>query len=373
MINKILVSIVVLFIGINLTAQEYKFNNLVNVEASSVKSQDQTGTCWSFSTSSFIESEIFRLTGKQVDVSEMFTVRNTYDDKAWNYVMRQGKAQFSEGGLAHDVINSIRDNGIVPEIVFSGVKFNKKSYNHSNIVPAIKKVLDSFIKNDKHSKYPNWKKDIKSILDKEIGEIPTDFTYEGNEYTPIGFAKALKIEPNNYITITSFTQVPFYQDFILNIPDNFSNGSMYNVPLEELVDITTQALKSGYSIALDVDVSEKDFSAKYGLAVLPENKEDEQKALTRPVKEMDVTQEFRQKEFENYDTTDDHLMHITGIVEDQKGNMYYKVKNSWGSGSDRVGNKGYIYMSIPYFKLKAVSILLHKDGLPKTILEKIRE
>jgi len=370
--KKIILPIIILFIGLNLSAQQnYKFKNVIDVEASSVKSQDHTGTCWSFSTSSFIESEIFRLTGKQVDVSEMFTVRNTYDDKAWNYVMRQGKTQLSEGGLAHDVINSIRDNGLVPELVFSGVKIDKKVYNHAKIVPAIKEILDNYIKNDKHSKYPDWKKEIAEILDSEIGKTPSKFKYEGKEYTPQAFAKSLKIDPSNYVTITSFTQVPFYRNFVLNIPDNFSNGSMFNVPLDEMVNTVKHALKNGYTVALDVDVSEIDFSAKYGLAVLPLHKEDEEKALTTPVKEKEVSQEFRQQEFENYDTTDDHLMHITGMVEDQNGNLYFKVKNSWGSGSARVGNKGYIYMSIPYFKLKAISVLLHKEALSEDLKKRM--
>jgi len=362
-----LVTLLFVFLSIILFSQEYQFTNVVDIEASSVKSQGNTGTCWSFSTSSFIESEIFRLTGKQVDISEMYTVRNTYDDKAWNYVMRQGKSQFSEGGLAHDVINSIRDNGLVPEIVFSGVKFEDKIYNHSKIIPEMKMVLDSFIKNDKDSKYPNWKKTTSEILDREIGKKPSEFEYEGKSYSPETFANMLKIDAANYVTLTSFTQVPFYTNFILNIPDNFSNGSMYNLPIEELVAAVDDALKKGYSIALDVDVSEKTFSAKNGLAVLPNNVDDTKKALIELVKEKEVSQAYRQQEFENYDTTDDHLMHVVGIVKDQNGNNYYKVKNSWGSNSKRIGNDGYIYMSVPYFKLKTISVLLHKNGLSKNV------
>jgi len=362
-----ILSIVLIFTIVNLTAQEYQFTDVVDIESSSVKSQGKTGTCWSFSTSSFIESEIYRLTKKNIDISEMYTVRNTYEDKAWNYVMRQGKIQFSEGGLAHDVINSIRDNGLVPEIVFSGIKFEDKIYNHSKIVPSVKIVLDSFIKNDKDSMYPNWKKEVSKILDKEIGKTPIDFSFEGKTYTPQTFAKAMKINADDYVTLTSFIHVPFNRSFVLNIPDNFSNGSMYNLPIEKLVEITNNALDNGFTIALDVDVSEKTFSAKYGLAVLPLNIEDNEKSLKQIVEEKNVTQEYRQQEFENFDTTDDHLMHIVGIVKDQKGNQYYKVKNSWGSNSKRVGNNGFIYMSIPYFKLKAISILVHKNSLPNKI------
>ncbi len=366
-----LVTLLFILLSTTIFSQKYEFKDVIDIEASSVKSQDRTGTCWSFSTSSFIESEIFRLTNKQIDISEMYTVRNTYDNKAWNYVMRQGKSQFSEGGLAHDVINSIRNNGLVPEIVFSGVKFEDKIYDHSRIVPKIKAVLDSFIKNDKHSKYPNWKATTTEILDAEIGKVPEKFNFEGKSYSPKTFAASLKINPDNYVTLTSFTQVPFYTKFILNIPDNFSNGSMYNLPIDTLVTTVNNALKNGYSIALDVDVSEKTFSAKYGLAVLPSTADNNEKSLTEIVPEKEVNQTYRQEEFENYDTTDDHLMHIVGMVKDQKGNRYYKVKNSWGNNSLRVGNKGYIYMSIPYFKLKAISVLLHKDGLSKSLKKQL--
>ncbi len=366
--KQFLITIVFVLLSISIFSQkEYTFQDVIDIESSSVKSQGKTGTCWSFSTSSFIESEIFRLTGEQVDISEMFSVRNTYDDKAWNYVMRQGKTQFSEGGLAHDVMNSIRDNGLVPEIVFSGVKFEDKIYNHSKIIPEMKHVLDEFIKNDKDSKYPNWKKETSKILDVEIGKKPKEFDYEGSSYTPFSFAKKFKINSNDYVTLTSFTQVPFYTNFVLNIPDNFSNGSMYNLPIDELVFVVTNALAKGFTIALDVDVSEKTFSAKYGKAILPKNEEDNLKSMTEIVEESIVSQEYRQEEFENYNTTDDHLMHIVGIVKDQNENKYFKIKNSWGSNSNRVGNDGYIYMSLPYFKLKTISVLLHKDGLSKKI------
>ena len=369
--KKIIISIVAILATLTLTAQEYKFTDVVDIEASSVKSQDRTGTCWSFSTSSFIESEIYRLTNKNIDVSEMYTVRNTYENKAWNYVMRQGKIQFSEGGLAHDVIHSIRDNGLVPESTFSGVKNKNGIYNHATIVPSIKKVLDIYIKNDKDSAHPNWKKEVTKILDKEIGAIPSSFSFEGKQYTPKEFAKELKIEAANYVTLTSFNHVPFNKSFVLNIPDNFSSGSMLNVPLNKLAELTTKALRKGYTISLDVDVSEKTFSAKYGIAILPKHNHDVKKSLTELITEKKVSQKYRQQEFENYDTTDDHLMHIVGIVKDQNGNIYYKVKNSWGGTSKRVGNGGYIYMSIPYFKLKAISVLMHKKALPRKLRKNI--
>ena len=347
---------------------QYEFTVLNDIDASNVKSQDNTGTCWSFSTSSFVESEILRKTGKKVDVSEMYTVRNIYDDKDWDYVMRQGKTQFGEGGLAHDVINSIRDNGLVTEETFVGQKQNG-IYNHSKIIKELKPILDDYIKNDVHSQHPNWKKDTKDILDKEIGEIPTKTIFEGKEYTPQQLAEILKFNPNDYITLTSFEQVPFYRSFVLNIPDNFSNGSMYNIPLDELIKVIDIAVQKGYSIALDVDVSEKTFYSRDGIAVLPKNKEDINKANLQIVPEMEVNQDTRQKEFENFNTTDDHLMHLVGKVKDQKGNIYYKVKNSWGTKS---GKDGYMYMSVPFLKMKTISILLNKEALPKNLRKKLK-
>jgi bleomycin hydrolase len=371
--NKLILSSIVFFITLTLTAQVYEFTPVIDIEASSVKSQGRTGTCWSFSTSSFIESEIFRKTGKNIDISEMFTVRNIYEDKAWNYVMRQGKSQFSEGGLAHDVINSIRKNGIVPETIFSGIKLNGKSYNHGNIIPAMKIVLDDYIKNDKDSKHPNWRRHIKKILDSEIGKKPMNFTYDGVAYTPKSFADSLKINADEYVTLTSFSHVPYYKNFILSIPDNFSNGSMLNLPLNKFVATVNYALKNGYTIALDVDVSEETFSAKHGIAVLPKKDKENSLSKLEIVKEKEITQAYRQQEFENYNTTDDHLMHIVGIVKDQKGNKYYKVKNSWGGDSDRIGNHGYVYMSIPYFKMKAISVLVNKNALPKNVQKEIKK
>lgn len=378
--NKIKLTLSLLFIAVTAHAQisdlktvkktdnAYKFKTQVDIDASNVKSQDRTGTCWSFSTTSFVESEILKKTGKKIDVSEMYTVRNIYDDKAWDYVMRQGKTQFGEGGLAHDVIHSIRDNGLVTEMTFPGVKENG-IYNHAKIIKELKPILDDYIKNDVHSKYPNWKKDVNDILDKEIGELPKKTIFEGKTYTPKELAKALKFNPNDYVTLTSFTQVPFYSKFVLNIPDNFSNGSMYNVPLDLLIKVIDVALGKGYTVALDVDVSEKTFFRNTGIAVLPKDANDVEKAKTEIVPEQEVTQEYRQKEFENYNTTDDHLMHIIGSVKDQKGNVYYKVKNSWGLKS---GKDGYVYMSVPYLRLKMISVLLNKNALPEGLAKKFK-
>jgi len=352
-------------------AEKYNFTTIVDIEASEVKSQGKTGTCWSYSTSSFIESEIFRNTGKHIDISEMYNVRHTYPKKAWNYVMRQGKIQFSEGGLAHDVMQSVQGYGLVPESAYTGLLNGATKHDHSKIVPQLKKALDIYIKNDKDSTVPNWKVAVDSILDASLGKVTNNFFFEGVMYTPESFLALTEISANDYVTLTSFTHQPYNTPFVLNIPDNFSNGIFYNIELNSLVDVMNIALKKGYSIALDCDVSEKTFSGKHGIAVSPNNVLDNKKALEYIVDEKDITVDYRQAEYENYNTTDDHLMHVVGMLKDQNGTIYYKVKNSWGSDSKRIGNGGYIYMSEAYFRLKTISILLHKDGVPKDIKNKL--
>ncbi|MHA7944440.1 C1 family peptidase [Formosa sp. 3Alg 14/1] len=352
-------------------AQTYKFETKVDLGALDVINQGNTGTCWSFSTSSFLESEILRTTGKHIDLSEMYNVRQTYPVKSWNYVMRQGKAQFSEGGLAHDVINSMSAHGLVPNEAYTGLLKRETEHDHSKIVGELKIILDDYIKNPK-TYDGDWKADVSKVLDKSLGENVKTFTYEGVSYTPQSFLAMTGLKASDYVSITSFTHQPYETSFILDIPDNFSNGSFYNVELDELVDITNDALKKGFTIELDCDVSESTFSSKYGVAVIPRDERDNKSILEKIEKELKVTPEYRQQEFENFDTTDDHLMHIVGLVEDQKGNTYYKVKNSWGGNSDRVSNDGYIYMSEAYFKLKTISIMVHKDALPRSIQKDLK-
>ncbi|MCC9043964.1 C1 family peptidase [Myroides sp. M-43] len=367
--KKTLLSLSILFVGLSSYAQEYDFHTIIDLDATPVISQGKTGTCWSFSTSSFLESEIMRKTNKHIDLSEMYTVRNIYPEKIENYILRQGKTQFGQGGLAHDVINSIRTYGVVPIEAYSGL-VGKESFDHSELFKVLKGIIDAYAKSDSPISY-NWKEITEVVLDKYIGKNIKEFTYEGKKYTPESFLKFTTINPDDYITITSFNNKTNYSSFILNIPDNFSNGSMYNLPLEEYIKNIDYALDMGYTLSLDCDVSEKSFSGKHGIAFIAENEKDNVKGLTEIIKEKDITSEYRLQEFYNFNTQDDHLMHIVGKVKDQNGNIYYKVKNSWGANSDRVGNDGYIYMSIPYIKLKSISVLLHKDGLQKITKDKL--
>ncbi len=360
--------VLILLISNFIFSQDYKFETIINLDATDVISQGNTGTCWSFSTSSFLESEIIRLTGKRIDLSEMYNVRHTYPKKAWIYLMRQGKAQFSQGGLAHDVINSVEDHGLVPASAYSGIVDEAtQRHNHSEMIKVLKGILDVYIDNPGRKLSPKWKSVINNTLDTYIGENVKSFNYEGVQYTPESFLKMTKIVPENYISLTSFTHQPLYSNFILNIPDNFSNGNFHNVKLDELVSIVNEALKTGYTVELDCDVSEKSFSSKYGLAIVPENMEKADYALRNLSKEQTITPELRQQEFENYNTTDDHLMHITGLLKDQNGTTYYKVKNSWGKDSKHIANEGYIYMSEAFLRLKTISIMVHKDVIPKKI------
>jgi bleomycin hydrolase len=362
----------ILFLVSTVAAQEaYEFTELENLEATPVISQGRTGTCWSFSTSSFLESEIIRLTGKSIDLSEMYNVRNAYPLKAQNYIMRQGKAQFGEGGLAHDVINSVRDYGLVPQETFSGLFAAEESYNHAEMDAILEAIVKTYVDNPGRKLSKKWPEVVDAVLDVYIGKNVTTFTYEGKQYTPQSFLEMTKINPKDYLTITSFTHSPFYNQFVLNIPDNWSNGMMYNVPLDEMLATIDNALQKGFSVALDCDVSEGSFSSKDGVAVVSKDSENSKKALQGIYPEMTISQEYRQDEFENYTTTDDHLMHITGALKDQNGTKYYKVKNSWGTDEKRTANGGYVYFSEAYMRLKAISIMVHKDAIPRRITNKL--
>ena len=321
--RKIILIISIVLVSITLNAQEqYKFTNVIDLDATPVISQGRTGTCWSFSATSYLESEIIRLTGKTIDLSEMYNVRYTYPVKAENYILRQGKVQFSEGGLAHDVFNSIRKNGLVPNNAYSGLLEGKTAHNHAEMVAVLTSMLETYVDNPGRSLSSNWRKSIDAVLDIYLGKTVSEFTFEGEQYTPQSFLEMTKINPDNYISITSFSHSEFNKMFILNIPDNFSNGSFYNLPLDKMMTTIDYALEKGFTVELDCDVSEPTFSSSNGVAVIPENADNNKDAMTGIYPERKITQDYRQQEFENYNTTDDHLMHITGMLEDQNGTKY---------------------------------------------------
>lgn len=348
-------------------SQNYEFQTIKDIETTPVISQGNTGTCWSFSTTSFLEAEIIRKTGKAIDLSEMYTVRNTYPKKAWNYVMRQGKTQFGEGALAHDMIKSAQEYGIVPQAVYQSNKIGDQ-YNHAEMVAVLEAMLKTYVQNPAKKLSPQWKDAVSAVLDVYMGKIVTEFNYEEKKYTPQTFLTASKLNLNEYVTLSSFTNFEMYKPFLLDIPDNFSNGIFYNVPLDEFIQNIDNAITNGYTIALDCDVSEPTFSGREGIAVIPQNEDDNKLILTQIKPEKNITPELRQAEFENLSTQDDHLMHIVGKVKDQNGTIYYKVKNSWGV---KAGKDGFVYMSIAYLKLKSISILLNKEALLKSTKTKL--
>ncbi len=342
--------------------QTYEFTDVQRVDHTPVKSQDNTGTCWSFSTTSFLESELIREGKGAHNLSEMFVVRNIYKDKAFNYLMRQGKATFSQGALSHDLINGVKLNGIVPEEAYSGILPGESRHNHSEMEAVLTGVMNSFVQIKTPSNH--WRDVVENVMNSYMGKPPVEFSYQGKDYTPESFAAELGFDAKNYVSFTSYTHHPFGESFALEIPDNYSNGAFNNVPIDELVSTIDHALAAGFTVVWDGDVSERGFVAAKGVAVVPDpSNSDFAKA---PGKEQEVTQAMRQQTFENFSTTDDHLMHIVGTANDQIGNKYYIIKNSWGEVGQ---HKGYLYMSEAYVRLKTVSVLLHKDAITSTKTE----
>lgn len=344
--------------------------------ATPVKSQGKTGTCWCFSTTSLVESQCLRnAPSTPIDLSEMFTVRNIYVEKAKNYILRQGNAQFSEGGLGHDLIRAIATYGAMPEEVYSGKKEGAEGHDHSALAPALKKYLDSVLK---ISPLPNnWLNGYTTMLDDALGKAPAKFKYNGKEYTPKTYAtEVLRFNPNDYVFLTSFTHHPYYQPFIIEVPDNFSNGSYYNLPLNELIAVTKSSLSKGYSLMWDADVSNNGFMTKFGTAInLDGLKADDQdmknqvEMIANDPKEGPWSAERRQELYENLTTQDDHLMHITGIEKNKEGKTFFLVKNSWGE----VGPyKGYVNVSEAYFAINTISIIVPKAAVDKQVMDKLK-
>jgi len=337
--------------------KEYVFDVKVNLEHTDVKSQDSTGTCWCFASASFIESELMRQGKGKHELSEMFIVNNIYFDKAQNFLLRKGKAQFSEGALAHDFLNAAGTYGLVPDEVYSGLTDGDQRHNHAEMVAVLEGMVGGLVKQRRLS--DDWDEAYRAVVDTYLGTAPKEFSYQGQSYTPKSFADSLGFKTEDYVSYTSYTHHPFGKPFVLEIPDNFSNGLFHNVEVDRMVEMIDQALENGFTVAWDGDVSERTFSQSKGVAVLPED-ENDRAALSVPVPEKTVTQDMRQQTFLDYSTTDDHLMHLVGMAHDQNGTKYYIIKNSWGETGSQ---DGYLYMSEAYVRLKTVAIILHKDSV----------
>lgn len=370
----------------NKQGSEYRMVKVANHEALDVQNQAASGTCWSFSTLSFFESELMRMGKGQHKLSEMFIVRHAYVDKAEQYVRFNGHFNFGAGGAFHDIPHVVRKHGIVPEEAYKGLEYGTEKHRHMEMDEVLKAMVDAVVKNPNKSLTPAWKKAVAAVVDAYLGEIPESFTYRGKTYTPKSFAKELGLDMDDYVEIGSFTHHPYYSQFVLEVPDNWALGRIYNIPLDELMEVMEHALKNGHTIAWGADVSEKGFSFRDGLAIVPEDEtsiktkgtdsryfsdagaEKISNAFYSPVPEKAITPEMRQAAFDNYETTDDHGMHITGLYTGTDGTKYYFVKNSWGTANEC---DGYFFASEAYIRYKTIDIMVHKDAIPKHIRKKM--
>ena len=354
---------------------KYYFNTLIDLEHTDVCNQASSGTCWSYSTNSFLESEMMRMGKQPIKLAEIFSAHCVYIDKAETYVRMHGSVAWGDGGECHDVINMYAKYGAMPQEAYSGLQYGTTRNKFAEMQAILKGILDAVISNPNGRLTPSWKKAYNDVLDSYLGHIPEKFKWDNRTYTPKTFAsERVGIHPEDYVELSSFTTDPYYKKMVLLVPDNWSFSRVYNVQMMDLTDIIDNALNKGFTVAWAADVSEKYFSWKNGVAYVPEKEyddmtDDEKKTMfDGPRDERVITPEKRQMAFDNYETTDDHGMHIVGMAEDQNGKKYYKVKNSWGDKNDY---KGYIYVSKAYVRYKTTAILLHKNGIPNRLREKM--
>ena len=373
----------------NIEGSNYKFTKVHHLDATPVQSQGKTGTCWSFSGLSFFESELIRKGNKNPDaLSEMFVVRKSYENKADKFIRMDGKINFSEGGAFHDIPWVIKNYGIVPYDVYNGLNGNE-SYDHAEFFEVLNGSVQGLLKYMSASANgisSSWKPAINGILDAYLGNDIKEFQWKGKTFTPQSYAKSIGLTMDDYVSLTSFTNHAPYATCQLAIPDNYNWGDSYNVELDDLMTTVSNALANGYSVAWGADVSEKGFSFKNGIALVPEDLSTIQvsgkdnrnyndagadrnsNAFLSPTKEVSVTAALRQKGYDNKTTTDDHGMHIVGLYKDQNGTNYLLVKNSWGTSNYP---KGYLYVSEQYFRLKTINIYLNKGGISSDLKKKL--
>ena len=367
----------------------FVFTDIKLVPTTSVKDQSKSGTCWCFAGTSFFEDEIMRRGGDSLDISEMYTVRRCYEDKAERFVRLYGQTNFSPGGSLADVPYVWERYGAVPEEVYPGIAYGEDKHVHGELDAALTAYLKAVVARPNKRISTAWRQGLKGILDAYFGEVPETFEYHGRTYTPASYAESLGLKMDEYIPITSFTHHPYYQTFAVEVPDNWLWAQYHNVPLDEFKAIVDSAIDSGYSVVWAADVSEPGFKWTDGVALMPKGKDEgdlsgtelarwvklssKERAADKyefkgPVEEIEVTPESRQEMFDRQETTDDHGMVIVGRATDQKGNRYYKVKNSW---DDKQVYGGYFYVSEPYFLAKTIDILVHRDAIPKDIARKM--
>jgi aminopeptidase C len=374
----------------------YKFTNLKELPITSVKDQARAGTCWCYSGLGFIEAELLRMGKGEYDFSEMYIVHNTYVDRAKAAVRTHGDVSFSQGGSFYDVIYGMKTFGLVPEAEMRpGAMYGDSLSKHGELSAISDAIVNAIAKGDHKSLQCNkdkevlWVKTIEAVHDIYLGKRPESFVYNGVTYNPMTFYKSLGLNPDDYISITSYTHHPYYDKFVLEIQDNWRWAQCYNVPLDEFMDIFDYAIDKGYTVAWGADVSEEGFrkGIREGFAVLPDlegssdnggsdmahwtglsKTERAKEAYEHPTPQRWVTPEERQLAFDNWETTDDHGMLIYGKAKDQMGNEYYMVKNSWGKVYKY---DGMFYASKAYVRYKTMNIVVHKDGIPKEIKKKL--
>lgn len=365
----------------------FVFTTIKENPITSIKNQNRSSTCWSFSSVSFFESELLRQGKGEFDLSEMFIVHHTMEERAVNYVRYHGDASFSPGGSFEDIVACYRQHGLVPQDAMPGIMYGDSLPVH-NELDAVAGAYVEAIGKGKFSKLtPVWKNGLRSIYDTYLGECPKEFTYNGKTYTPRTFAdEVLKLNMDDYISLTSYTHHPFYTQFNVEVQDNWRNALSYNLPIEELMEVMDNAVRKGYTFAWGSDVSEQGFT-RDGIAAFPDASKgaeltgsdmahwlglsaaDKRKELTsKPLPEVTVTQEMRQTAFDNWETTDDHGMLIYGLAKDQNGKEYFMVKNSWGEAGKY---KGIWYASKAFVAYKTMNILVHKDAIPSKIAKKL--
>lgn len=393
--KKGLIAGILLFSGfVSMNAQgngsdEYlQFTPVKELKITPVKNQNRAGTCWSYSGVGMIEAELLRMGKGEYDLSEMFIVNKSYIDKADKYVRLHGFLNYAQGGSFEDVLYVFKHYGAVPGEAYRGLNYGEDQHVHGEMEKTSSAYLKALIGNPNGKLSPVWKEAHKAIIESYLGEIPEKFMYKGKEYTPATFGQSLGLNIDDYISLTSFTHEPFYAPFILEIQDNWRWAQSYNLPLDELMQVFEHAIHTGFTVAWASDVSEKGFT-RDGVAVMPDIEYQEtqgsdqahwvglstkdkdakiQELVKKPCKEIEVTQEMRQVAYDNYQTTDDHGMLIYGIAKDQTGKNYYMVKNSWGTNNKYNGTW---YASEAFVAYKTMSIVVHKDALPKAIKNKL--
>ena len=355
--------------------ENFKFTEQINLGTTSVKAQGSSGTCWSYATNSFLESEMIRLGKQPVELSQIYSARNVYVEKGINYVRMHGAVTLGDGGALHDVTNMYKKYGAVPREVYTGLNYGTDKNKFGEMAALIEGVLAAVVKNPNGELTPNWQKAYAAVIDSYLGKVPENFTYKGKNYTPQSFAKeVVGINPDEYVEMSSFTTAPYYQKTTMMVPDNWSFDQVYNVKVNDMTDVIDNALKKGYTVAWATDVSEKSFSWKNGVAYVPTKKFDEMTAEEKadmfngPKPEPEITPEMRQAAFDNYTTTDDHGMHIIGLAKDQTGREYYIVKNSWGETNDY---KGFLFVTKNFVKYKTTALMVNKGGIPAEIAKKL--